>query len=88
MFEARTAAQASGPNLTRTPSIVMQSYFSVKVLARLSMIANFLSSGQWALNSGVMQVFGRSSKSCEKGSGWLLRIVRIFNAARKASSKP
>ena len=60
----------------------------MKVLLRFSMISNFLSSGQWALNSGVMKVFGRSAKRVEKSSSWLERIVINFNAARKASSKP
>lgn len=72
----------------------------MKWLVRASTIANFLSSGVCALNSGVMWVSGRSLKSCENGVGLVVeefssvparfwaRISMIFNIAKKASSNP
>ena len=70
----------------------------MKCEVSFSTIANFLSSGVWALNSGVMYVSGRSSKRREKGVGvpvvGLLpasdraRISRTLSIARNASSNP
>ena len=60
VFEARTAPQLRSLNLIRTPSRVMQSYFFVKAFVRAFTISNFLSSGQWALYSGVITVVSRS----------------------------
>jgi len=88
VFEARTAAHVASSNLIRTPSMVRQSYSSVKCETSFLTMANFLSSGQWALNSGVVKVLGRSLKAWERGVCEFERIWQILAAARRASSKP
>jgi len=88
VLDARTAPQSVSLKWIRTPSRVMQSCRGVKWSTKFLTISNFLSSGQYALYSGVMYVFGRSSKSFEKGLSCLARTWRILRAPSRASSNP